>query len=97
MEKKMNIYVGNLSYKVTQEDLQELFSQYGEVVSVNVINDRETGRSKGFGFVEMTVDAEAENAINSLNGTAFGDRDLKVNQAKPRENSDSRPRTRNRY
>ncbi|MCF7918520.1 MAG: RNA-binding protein [Candidatus Cloacimonetes bacterium] len=93
----MNIYVGNLNYKVTQEDLQELFSQYGEVVSVNVINDRETGRSKGFGFVEMTVDSEAENAINSLNGTAFGERDLKVNQAKPREDRDSRPRSRDRY
>ena len=93
----MNIYVGNLNYKVTREDLQELFAEYGEVVSVNIITDRETGRSKGFGFVEMTVDADAENAINSLNGTAFGDRDLKVNQAKPRENSDSRPRTRNRY
>ncbi|MCF7920993.1 MAG: RNA-binding protein [Candidatus Cloacimonetes bacterium] len=94
----MNIYVGNLNYKVTQEDLQELFSEYGEVVSVNIINDRETGRSKGFGFVEMADDTEAENAINNLNGTSFGDRDLKVNQAKPRENRDSRPpRNRNRY
>jgi RNA recognition motif-containing protein len=94
MEKKMNIYVGNLNYKVTREDLQELFAEYGEVVSVNIITDRETGRSKGFGFVEMADDTEAENAINNLNGTAYGDRDLKVNQAKPRE---TKPRTRNRY
>jgi len=95
MEKKMNIYVGNLNYKVTQEDLQELFSEYGEVVSVNIINDRETGRSKGFGFVEMADDADAENAINSLNGTSYLERDLKVNQAKPRESRP--PRSRNRY
>jgi len=91
----MNIYVGNLNYKVTQEDLQELFSEYGEVVSVNIINDRETGRSKGFGFVEMADDADAENAINSLNGTSYLERDLKVNQAKPRESRP--PRSRNRY
>lgn len=93
----MNIYVGNLNYKATREELEELFAEFGEVSSVNIINDRETGRSKGFGFVEMPNDEEAENAINSLNGASMLDRELRVNQAKPRENRNSRPRPRNRY
>jgi RNA recognition motif-containing protein len=89
----MNIYVGNLNYQVTSEDLKEVFSEYGEVASANVIMDRETGRSKGFGFVEMPDDSAAEQAIESLNGSSYLDRNLRVNQAKPRED---RPR-RNRY
>ncbi|MHC4984074.1 MAG: RNA recognition motif domain-containing protein [Planctomycetota bacterium] len=79
-----NIYVGNLSFDVSVQDLQELFGQHGEVVSVNVITDRQTGRSRGFGFVEMGNDAEAEEAINALNGKEFAGRALKVNEAKPR-------------
>lgn len=90
----MNIYVGNLNYQVTSEELKEVFTEYGEVASVNVIIDRETGRSKGFGFVEMPDDSEAEKAIEELNGSSFMGRNLRVNQAKPRED---RPPRRNRY
>ncbi len=90
----MNIYVGNLDYQVTSEDLREAFAEYGEVASVNVIIDRETGRSKGFGFIEMPDDSAAEQAINGLNGSPIMGRNMKVNQAKPRE---TRPPRRNRY
>jgi len=90
----MNIYVGNLDYQVTGDDLREAFAEYGEVTSVNVIIDRETGRSKGFGFVEMPDDSAAEQAINGLNGGSIMGRNMKVNQAKPRE---ERPPRRNRY
>lgn len=90
----MNIYVGNLDYQVTSEDLKEAFANYGEVASVNVIIDRETGRSKGFGFVEMPDDAAAEQSITGLDGTPLLGRNLRVNQAKPRE---ARPPRRNRY
>jgi len=86
----MNIYVGNLSYNVTQEELKELFLKYGEVTSVNIIIDRDSGRSKGFGFVEMTSDADAQKAIQELNGTSLDNRELKVNQAKPRRDANSR-------
>jgi RNA recognition motif-containing protein len=81
-----NIYVGNLSFNVSGEELEGMFTEFGEVVSANVITDRETGRSRGFGFVEMAEESAAEAAINGLNGKDFGGRALTVNEAKPREN-----------
>ena len=78
------LYVGNLAYSVTSEDLQEMFEQYGQVRSAQVLSDRETGRSRGFGFVEMDNDAEAEAAIEALDGNDHGGRRLTVNEAKPR-------------
>ncbi len=80
----MNIYVGNLPYSTTEDELRELFSQHGSVVSVNIIKDRETGNSKGFGFVEMAEQAEAEKAISELNDATLNQRNLKVNQARPK-------------
>jgi len=80
------LYVGNLSYDVSSSDLEQLFSQHGTVQSAEVINDRMTGRSKGFGFVEMGSDDEAQAAIAALNGQTHGGRALTVNEAKPREN-----------
>ena len=79
------LYVGNLSYSVSEDDLQQAFSACGDVDSVNVIMDRDTGRSKGFGFVEMSTDSEAQKAIQELNGTSIDNREIKVNEAKPRE------------
>lgn len=79
------LYVGNLSYGVSSSDLQTLFAQYGNVQSAQVIEDRETGRSKGFGFVEMGSDEEAQSAISGLNGQSHDGRPLTVNEAKPRE------------
>ena len=79
-----NIYVGNLGFDVSREDLEQLFSQYGEVVSANVITDKTTGRSRGFGFVEMADTAKADEAIQALNGKEFAGRALTVNEAKPR-------------
>ena len=81
----MNIYCGNLAYGLTSDDLRAAFEAYGEVSSANVIMDRETGRSKGFGFVEMPNDGEAQNAIQGLNGQDLGGRTLTVNEARPRE------------
>ena len=81
-----NLYVGNLSYDVTDESLEELFSQHGSVDSAKVIMDRDSGRSKGFGFVEMSTEAEAKAAIDALDGQEFEGRPLRVNEAKPREN-----------
>ena len=81
----MNIYVGNLNFKSTEEEIQQLFEQYGSVVSVKMITDRDTGRPRGFGFVEMGSDDEAQAAINALNGQDHGGRALTVNEAKPRE------------
>jgi RNA recognition motif-containing protein len=80
-----NLYVGNLSFDVDSTALEQLFSDYGTVVSAKVINDRDTGRSKGFGFVEMSTDEEAQKAIAALDGKEHGGRALKVNEAKPRE------------
>ncbi len=80
----MNLYVGNLAYSVTEEDLRQTFAEYGEVASVNIINDRYTGQSKGFGFVEMPSNSDADKAIKALNGTSLQGRPIKVNQAKPR-------------
>jgi len=79
------LYVGNLGYDVDDADLSQLFSQYGEVGSANVIMDRMTGRSKGFGFVEMSSEQEAQAAIAALNGKDYSGRALTVNEAKPRE------------
>ncbi|HEY9650406.1 MAG TPA: RNA-binding protein [Coleofasciculaceae cyanobacterium] len=81
----MSIYVGNLSYQVTQEDLNEIFAEYGTVSRVQMPVDRETGRVRGFAFVEMASDAEEEAAISALDGAQWMGRDLKVNKAKPRE------------
>ena len=79
------LYVGNLSYEVQDRDLQQLFAQYGTVSSAKVVMDRVTGRSKGFGFVEMSTDAEAESSISALNGHEVGGRALTVNEARPKE------------
>ncbi len=79
------LYVGNLGYAVTSSDLEGLFSAFGSVRSAEVISDRDTGRSKGFGFVEMGADQEAQAAISGLNGTEHDGRGLTVNEAKPRE------------
>jgi len=80
------LYVGNLGYSVTSTELQALFTPHGNVQSAQVIEDRDAGRSKGFGFVEMSSDEEARNAIAALNGQVHGERALTVNEAKPREN-----------
>jgi RNA recognition motif-containing protein len=79
------LYVGNLSYDVNGSELEQLFAQHGQVVSAQIINDRETGRSKGFGFVEMSSDQDAEAAIAALNGQQHSGRALTVNEARPRE------------
>jgi RNA recognition motif-containing protein len=80
------LYVGNLAFQTTSQDLQELFSQAGTVQSASVMEDRETGRSRGFAFVEMSSPDEATSAIQQFNGKEVGGRALKVNEAKPREN-----------
>jgi len=90
----MNIYVGNVSYQTDDSRLVELFSEFGEVASARVINDRETGRSKGFGFVEMADDTAAAAAIEALNEKEIDGRTLRVNEARPRE---ERPRREPRY
>lgn len=84
------IYVGNLSYEVDSSSLQEIFAAHGTVESAEIIQDRDTGRSKGFGFVQMSTDQEAATAIGALNGHEYGGRSLTVNEAKPKEN---RPRS----
>ena len=81
----MNMYVGNLSYSVTEDELRSMFTEYGDVVSAKLIMDRETGRSKGFGFVEMSNNSEAQKAMEDLNGNTVDGRALTVNQARPRE------------
>ncbi len=80
----MNIYVGSLSYEVTEEDLKEAFEAFGQVESVRIIKDKYSGQSKGFGFVEMPAKAEAQSAINDLNGKELKGRTLNVNEARPR-------------
>jgi RNA recognition motif-containing protein len=89
----MNIYVGNLSYEVSEDDLREAFEAHGEVASANVITDKFTGRSRGFGFVEMPKDDEARAAIDALNGFDLKGRTLNVNEARPRND---KPRNRDR-
>jgi len=82
---EVKLYVGNLSYHTTEDDLRTLFAKAGQVASVAVIKDRDTGNSKGFAFVEMSTQAEAQKAVSMLNGFNLEDRELKVNLAKPRE------------
>ena len=82
----MKLYVGNLSFNTSNGELEQLFAEIGSVESATVVEDRETGRSRGFGFVEMASREDGERAIAELNGTEFGGRELKVNEAKPREN-----------
>jgi RNA recognition motif-containing protein len=89
MSMSKNLYVGNLPFQTSADDLVELFGQYGSVSRAQVIADRETGQSRGFGFVEMANDAEAQKAIEALGGAQFQGRTLTVNEAKPRED---RPR-----
>lgn len=91
----MNIYVGNLPYSVTDADLRETFSRFGEVSQVNLITDRFSGESKGFGFVEMANNSQADAAIKGLNGTDLKGRTITVNQAKPK--TDHAPRGGRRY
>ncbi|MBV7334221.1 RNA-binding protein [Chloroflexi bacterium TSY] len=83
----MNIYVGNISFDSNEDSLRAAFGAYGEVTSVNIITDRETGRSRGFGFVEMASSAYAQKAIEGLNGTELDGRTVKVNEAKPRRDN----------
>jgi len=83
----MNIYVGNLDFKVNEQDLEKLFSEYGAVRSAKIITDKYNGRSKGFGFVEMEEKDEAEKAIKALDGSSYGNRKVVVNEAKPRKNN----------
>ena len=90
----MNIYVGNLSYKVSEDELKETFTPFGAVESARIITDRDTGRSKGFGFVEMNNDEEGKAAIAELDGKELDGRNLKVNEARPRE---ERPRRQSRF
>lgn len=87
----MKIFVGSLPYKVEEADLKELFEAYGEVTSVKIITDRETGRSKGFGFIEMSDDQFAQKAIDGLNGTEISGRTIAVSQAEERKPSDRKP------
>lgn len=93
----MNIYVSNLSYNTTSESLQELFTEYGEVTSANIITDRETGRSRGFGFVEMPNDSDGQKAIDALNNTDFEGKTLTVNIARPRTERSDGGYNRGRY
>ncbi|MGK7951205.1 MAG: RNA recognition motif domain-containing protein [Xenococcaceae cyanobacterium] len=85
----MSIYVGNLSYEINQEDLNEVFTEYGTVKRVHIPSDRETGRPRGFAFVEMESEANEDKAIQALDGAEWMDRQLKVNKARPRENRSS--------
>jgi RNA recognition motif-containing protein len=90
------IYVGNISFQTTDDDLNKIFSEIGKVESAQIIKDRDTGRSKGFGFVEMSDDAAAAKAIEQLNGKEMNGRALTVNEARPKEGRDSGPRGRGR-
>ena len=85
----MRIYVGNFSYEMTEQELREAFEAHGQVQEVHMVNDRETGRPRGFGFVEMPTSAEAQAAIGALNGKEFGGRPATVNEAKPRQERSS--------
>ena len=90
----MNMYIGNLDYDITENDLKNAFSEFGEVSSVKIIIDQFSGRHKGFGFVEMPNNSEADQAIKALNGKVFNGRSIKVNQAKA---GGKRPRRRHRF
>jgi RNA recognition motif-containing protein len=91
----MNIYVGNLPYGISEDELKNAFAKFGSVTSVKIIMDKATGRSKGFAFVEMANSSEGNQAIKSLNETDLNGRNIKVNEARPRE--ESAPRSRARY
>jgi RNA recognition motif-containing protein len=93
----MAIYVGNLSYQVTSDDLKEVFAEYGSVKRVYLPTDRETGRMRGFGFVEMATDAEEDAAIETLDGAEWMGRNMKVNKARPREESRSSSSSRDEF
>lgn len=86
----MNIYVGNLPYNVTEDELRNMFGAYGDVSSANIITDKYSGESKGFGFVEMPRQSDAEEAIKALNGSSVKGRSIKVNQARPRNERPAR-------
>jgi RNA recognition motif-containing protein len=86
----MRLYVGGLPYQTNEQDLIDLFSQFGQVISATVITDRDTGRSKGFGFVELGSDDEAHAAIDRLNGSSLGNRTITVNEARERQQSQNR-------
>ncbi|MDJ1171227.1 RNA-binding protein [Roseofilum sp. BLCC_M154] len=86
----MSVYIGNLSYKVNEEDVREVFAEYGSVTRVSLPVDRETGRMRGFGFVEMQTEAQEDQAIDELDGAEWMERVLKVNKAKPRETRSNR-------
>jgi RNA recognition motif-containing protein len=90
----MNIYIGNLSYETAEQDVRQAFEGHGEVTSVNIISDRDTGTSKGFGFVEMETQQEAEAAIKALNETEMNGRTIKVSEARPRTERPDRNRSR---
>jgi RNA recognition motif-containing protein len=83
----MNIYVGNLPHATTEDELKDAFSEYGSVDSAKIITDRDTGRSRGFGFVEMPNDSDANDALQNLNGADLGGRSLTVNEARPRNDN----------
>ncbi len=85
-----NIFVGNLSFGTTEQDIRSLFEAHGSVDRVNVVTDRDTGQARGFAFVEMTNDAEGERAINAINGKEVGGRALNVNEARPKSNGEGR-------
>jgi len=87
----VNIYVGNLSREVAEDELRQAFEAFGQVTSVNIIKDRYSGESRGFGFVEMAAKSEAQAAINGLNGTSLGERTLSVSEARPRAEGGRRP------
>jgi RNA recognition motif-containing protein len=94
----MSIYIGNLSYDISEEDLSEVFAEYGSVKRIHIPKDRETGRMRGFAFVEMQTEAEEDKAIENLDGATWMDRELRVNKAKPKE--DKKPfdgKGRNRF
>jgi RNA recognition motif-containing protein len=88
----MNIYVGNLDYKVRESDLEQIFEEYGEVNSAKIIMDKYSGRSKGFGFVTMDNDDEAKQAIEELNGSMLKNREIVVNEAKPKTDNNNKKR-----
>ncbi len=92
----MNIYIGQLPYNVNEAELKELFSEYGEIASVNLIMDRYSGRPKGFGFIDMPNNSEADRAIKALNRSMFKGREIKVNQVQPQKRN-KRSRRRPRY
>ncbi|MDI1234787.1 MAG: RNA-binding protein [bacterium] len=85
----MRIYIGNLNYRLRTEELKAAFEPYGEVVGAKIVRDKETNRSKGFGFIEMTNDSDGTKAIEALNGTDLSGRNMIVSEAKPRENEDN--------